>query len=478
MQRKSPAFYNKSSLAIVASGIAGFIVGVWILLGFNLNGCDRFQEIGFHPSSLEFTFLDSMRSRIQQARKFQLDVKTWLIRKGKFTDTAAVNKKLDSLDLIARKVDTRQVLAVYGNKDTLLDNKVKFSANRDSLWAMLLGINKTDTLTFSYYDSTLSPVIVRRRVPFELNPVSTSMRFFSRYPSFAAWTFLGILQSTLWFLAAAISIILLMLTAKKPEAPASTKPANDDFNDSKSRWKSVIVSVIAVGIFCTILYFFIIDKLIVRDAYFMNGFTGVMVPYAIIGYLVAALCFTGYLNIADHIFYIQNCLSVGARKMMGIKATMSKDAAEPASQQSQQQDNDEVRTSYSVAKRNFNIYFFMTAMILSILVLWLGSLFTAVNNMDLMKYYKLISGQMFLPNDFVYLFGALHSLLLLIFFIPVKLNMFSLNSLIPNSEKPEQQEQQAGTWQNLWKSLGRSMSDVLVVSSPFLASLIHQLFAN
>jgi hypothetical protein len=98
--------------------------------------------------------------------------------------------------------------------------------------------------------------------------------------------------------------------------------------------------------------------------------------------------------------------------------------------------------------------------------------------MDLMKYYKLISGQMFLPNDFVYLFGALHSLLLLIFFIPVKLNMFSLNSLIPNSEKPEQQEQQAGTWQNLWKSLGRSMSDVLVVSSPFLASLIHQLFAS
>jgi hypothetical protein len=426
--------YSTSNIITVSAGVIGFIIAVYFLYGFSAAGKQRFHEIRFDPNIQIGQYLRSARIQ-DSSRLAQL-----IALAGKSTDSATIR---DTLKIRFARITDLLYQWQYGNKDTTFDRHIHYSLNRAVLYNSLTNFKDSNALNVAYFDRLISPEIWVAQVPLRRKSYACTADFFSKYPSFALWIFIGITQMIIWFLVIPICFFIYNMV-QSDEAK--------HFYVNSNWWISLAMAFISVGIFCWLVYRFVIDKLIITDIYFMDGFKSRLTSYSFFGYLVAALSFTGYLFIASEIYALQK------------KYETSDDAGKL-----------KVQTTFVTAKKYFSIYFYITATILSIVVLWIGSLFSAINSMDVMRYYRYISGVSFLPNDFVYLFGSLHSLLLLIFFLPVQLNMFNLSSAIPALGANQNTD---NSWSTLVKNLGQNLGNLIIVSSPILASLLHGLISS
>jgi len=224
-------------------------------------------------------------------------------------------------------------------------------------------------------------------------PFPDKMAFFNKYPGFGYWFILGILQFTLWFLMGVLVIGMM---------PGLKQKAREAFSFGGYLW-CCLTPFIIIGLFILVVYLWLIGDNVIKDTYFMNGFNGRMFLYSLPGYSLAVLCFGGYLYVA--------------KSLRGLNKEYNKPGTDKKNFDLQQ---------FNRLNTAFKFLFFLCAAILSVFVIWVGSLFLSVNSMDSMKYYSLISGKLFIPNDFIYLIGLVHSLLLVIFYIPVQLEFKSM----------------------------------------------------
>jgi hypothetical protein len=426
--------YSTSNIITVSAGVIGFIIAVYFLYGFSASGKQRFHEIRFDPKIQTGQYLLSVR--IQDSSRLAHLIPL----AGKPPDSATIR---DTLKIRLARITDLLYQWQYGNKDTTFDRHIYYSLNRAGLYNSLTNFKDSNRLTVGYFDRLISPEIWTAPVPITRKSYACTADFFSKYPAFALWIFIGIAQMIIWFLVIPICFFIYNMVQSDMAK---------HFYVNTNWWISLAMAFVSVGIFCWLVYRFVIDKLIITDIYFMDGFISRLTSYSFFGYLVAALSFTGYLFIASEIYALQK------------KYETSDDVGKL-----------NVQTTFVTAKKYFSIYFYITATILSIVVLWIGSLFSAINSMDVMRYYRYISGVSFLPNDFVYLFGGLHSLLLLIFFLPVQLNMFNLSSAIPALGANQNSD---NSWSTLLKNLGQNFGNLIIVSSPILASLLHGLISS
>lgn len=498
VRERSTQFYSQANFFIVICGLVGLALAVYILLGFTKETHSRFHEIQFGPQEVTGPFLNTLKIRYSDRLKQLEHYRDSLRRKGK-TDTSGLigGGRIDTLRARLDRITERQFQWEFGNRDTAFDTNIHYSLSRNNLYQGLSHFKDTDTLLVGYFDPQISPDTARYYSVAKLNKYPSTIEFFSKYPSFALWIFLGLAQMVAWFLAMPICIAIYNLIGDALDL----RP----FYKNKDWVKSAVLAGGVVGCFCLVLYKFIVYRSVVRDVYFMDGFEDGVVWYALVGYVVSALSFTGYLYIANTIYQLQKDFRAGTVRAKNLKAAEPAAAVAPAvvpaeggadaaavavvvppadeaaiapatggSLQVQEDANEKLRRQYRIARKYFAIYFYITAGVLSLVTLWIGTLFSAVNSMDVMRYYRYLSGNTFLPNDFVYLFGGLHSLLLLIFFLPVELNMFNLNSLIPELENRDADR----SWGGLLKNVASSVGNLLVVSSPILASILHGILSS
>jgi len=135
--------------------------------------------------------------------------------------------------------------------------------------------------------------------------------------------------------------------------------------------------------------------------------------------------------------------------------------------------NSAIKNDLESITSTFDYSFAFSALILSTFVIWLGIMFDAINSLDLMNYYFQISGKYFLNNDYVYLVGILHSLLLLIFYIPVQIKFNSLN--IVKQQKDDANIENTSTFKSIFNGLFKNISPVLITASPLISSFIQNL---
>src|SRR6185503_9418477 len=287
-----------------------------------------------------------------------------------------------------------------------------------------------DSLVFAYYNPELYDSVFKIQTPIIDSPHPNSMSFFSKYPNFAVWVFLGIFQMVMWFLMLPICLSLFKRVYGVCESYQTRAQL------ITSLLKSLGLAFGAVLLFCLVLFFVMIDENIVKDKYFMNGFDVNLTIYSMIGYLVAAVCFTGFLFIADFIH----------RQQIEYSVDRPNDPADEA---------EIIKGNYILARKFLNIFLVMTGLVLTVVVLWVGSMFSAINSMEIFRYYKLMSGTSFLPPDFVYLFGGVNSMLILIFYLPAKFNMFRLNLTIPELIEPSEKGDSKST--DMLKRIGRGL---------------------
>lgn len=462
IREKSAQFYSQTNIFIVICGLVGLALAVLILLGFSRENHSRFHEIQFGPKEVASPFLNTLKVRYSERVKELEHLRDSLRRRGVTDTSGTLSIRIDTLHHRLDRITERQFQWEFGNRDTAFDTNIHYSLNRDSLNHGLHRFKTADTLLIGYFDPEISPDTAKYYSVARLYKYPSTIEFFSKYPSFALWVFIGLAQMVAWFLAIPICIAIYSLVGK----PTDTTP----FYMKRDWLKSAALAGGVVGCFCFVLYKFIVYRSVVRDEYFMDGFQDGVAWYALVGYVVSALSFTGYLYIANSIYELQKDFRAGTVRLAALKAATPGDGVA----QTQLDANDKIKRQYRVAKKYFSIYFYITAGVLSLVTLWIGTLFSAVNSMDVMKYYRYLSGSNFLPNDFVYLFGGLHSLLLLIFFLPVELNMFNLNSLIPELEDRDGDR----NWGSVWKKIGVNVGNLLVVSSPILASILHGLLSS
>jgi hypothetical protein len=265
--------------------------------------------------------------------------------------------------------------------------------------------------------------------------------FMEKYPAFGLWFVFSIAQMTLWFLLVAL-VVGAIQTADLVEPK---------FSWSHGLFFSILPFLI-IGLFVWLIYWKIIDTYVIEDFYFLDAYNAKMLGYAIPGYLVSILCFCGYL-------FLSNKLELLDKRARTNSLTLATDP--------------ELVKKYNVLKSAFNLTFLFTAIILSVFVLWMGILFYGVNGIEAMSYYTSLSGKPFIPYDFVYLVGIIHTLLLLIFYIPVRLRFNSLELKQENDALNN-----PGNSQKYLKTFWDILSAVLVTTSPLLTTFVQKIIMN
>lgn len=339
----------------------------------------------------------------------------------------------------------------YLNVDTSLKYFSKyFSVNRNDYLNILKsnwGDDKMKKVEVSMIDSlqllSYKPFIRKDSLEI-LKKDSELISYLDNNTAFGLWFFCSIAQMTLWFILAVIVV-------------GSVKNTDEFVPELTYNFKNAfffsILPIITVAVFTWLLYEKLIASFVISDTYFLNGFNSKMVWYSAVGYLVAIICFSGYLFLSNKLELLNSFAQKNNKSL----------------------NNDlNLERNYKELKKAFDLTFLFSAIILSVFVVWLGLLFNSVNGIEAMRYYNFISGRPLLNYDFVYLIGLIHSLLLLIFYIPVKLRFNSLELKQENDVNKQGENNSKKYFQTLWDSL----SAILVTASPLITTIVQKIIAN
>jgi hypothetical protein len=279
------------------------------------------------------------------------------------------------------------------------------------------------------------------------NKRANAIDFFKDYPQFGLWIVFSVAQMVLWF--------ILMPSLAGNVQNLNKKLLVEDFKISL--WQvlgNTILPVILVGVFCWLFYIKMLGKQIITDDYFFSNFTDTTKIYAVIGYFVASLCFGTYLSLSYKLGTIDSYTKTKKLTRAG---------------------NPDLDAAYMALKTAFDNSFICSAIILSFCVIWTGIMVSAVNSTEAFRYYFLLSGKYAIPNDFVYLLGLMHTLILLIFYIPVKMKFNNLT--VTQAVASDTGTGGASQSSSIFSALSDSIGPLLITISPLLASLVHSLLS-
>lgn len=355
---------------------------------------------------------------------------------------------------LLQKLLTRQYRLAHGNTDTSLATIMKpLSAPRESIQSAIETVlanphtEQSYPVTFWLWDTLVLKNTLPQADTITLSLVrhkwTTSLvNYFNVYPQFGLWFVLTVAQVTLWCLIVPLFLGQILNLASKPNQLIGDYTVGN-------LGLSCLSPAFCTGLFCIQMYCLVLAPNPLIQHYFMQGFSGKIVPFALLGYLTAVVCFGIYIFLANRLDDLNK------------QATMEGGAAPDPN----------LQASFDTLKRTFNGVFLATALILSLFVWWIGALFNGINNMDAMRVYTLYAGRPFFCYDLVYLMGLMHSLLLLIFYVPAKLK-FSSMALNKTSTAGQ------GAGGKVAGGFIQGLGTVLVTTSPLLASFLQNFISG
>lgn len=337
------------------------------------------------------------------------------------------------------------------NTDTSLNAYTRyFSADRESFLNAINSFPDKDSMIqvpVSMYDTcsfiSSAPFITQANLQLKKQS-QTLMNWVNSNGSFGLWFVFSLAQMSMWFLFAVLLTGIVRST--NGIAPALS------FNLKNAAFFSILPFLVIL-VFAWLLYYKLIDGYVIPDAFFMQGYNSHMLWYGVVGYMVALLCFSGYL-------FLSNKLELLNDNAQSKRLTITS--------------NQQLADDYTKLAKAFDNSFLLSAIILSVFVLWMGIQFNGINSTEAMRFYRQLSGKPLLNPDFVYLIAILHSMLLLVFYVPVRLRFNSLEIQQQNAAA------KAATPNNkkLLSSLWDSISTVLVTASPIIVTVIEKIVSG
>jgi len=280
-----------------------------------------------------------------------------------------------------------------------------------------------------------SPRMITDSVFLEKIPYKYKMTFFREHGSFALWA--------VYSLAAMMIIFLLfpMIWMRFRMNWRELKDLNISIKGSDI-WTSLIIVTAGILTFMIVFYRGLADIYLVRDNYFLSSFNARTRLYLMPSYLFSGVYFLFFLLLTAMMLKLKNL--------------------------EKSDDSPEIKTALRNVRSSFDLSFLCAAVNLSLSVIWMGILYSAINTMEAPQYYTMLTGKPFLSHDLVYLTGLLHSSLLLVFYLPVKWNFNPGKTSEPADAKTPAAKNV------LWDAI----MQVLVTASPLLSGLLQKLLSN
>ena len=329
------------------------------------------------------------------------------------------------------------------------------------------------SLGFLMYDS------IHQDFPLKLNIVlhnryynDSNIRFFEKYPDVGLWILFTCLVVSVYFIFASI-FVSDIYNYKNIIKDASQSTGLS--LSSKKIVGSILFAFILVFIFIGIQFITVYDTSIVPGPIFIEKYKAKFFFFLTSGGIVSSLFFGGYVTMGEVLKEITLMMAKKNRQKAKLEAVATRD-------QDQEDQLNNIKTSLAsldhicgVSIQNLNKYFYTTSFILTAVVVVTGTLFTAVNNIDILKLYSYSFGSDFLNYDMIYLFGGLYSLLILFFYLPLRLVFSQMKEKYPEASDHKVQEERTPSKTSFYtnKDFLNRLKETFAVSTPLLAAIIQ-----
>jgi hypothetical protein len=123
----------------------------------------------------------------------------------------------------------------------------------------------------------------------------------------------------------------------------------------------------------------------------------------------------------------------------------------------------------------FHRYFILSAILLSMVVVCTGALYNAANSLSFLKLLSANWGYSPAGGDAVYLFGGLFTAILLLVYLPAKMQFGDVQLQLPRGEGMRDDDDEDSKWYGLLEQPFSWLRGGLIAASPFLLGLIQGL---
>ncbi|HYF30979.1 MAG TPA: hypothetical protein VD993_07655 [Chitinophagaceae bacterium] len=494
-------------------GLGGFILGCIFLFYPDLLSVSKpnsvFHEIIYAPkSTVDKNLLEKLTTLKKEEVARQDTKKKKTLEKDKATGVKKelLEQEIAELDrLSTTAVADIKVLTAYRNtyehtskydsaSFVKLNKAIHFNIGMPELreWDKRLRNNKKDNsfeTGYVFKDSGLS-FSIPGTAKLAIQEADSDIAFITKYPGVGIWvllvlifcSFLTISISTSFFLRNRVHDTLDELSIDKPK-----------------KW---LFEGIAVITFVCLFIMWGIGRLsfndedVVRGLFFMYHLKHSLFLIQILAFVAGACCLAGFIYTAAP---LTSCALMVKQSQINIqpvraeldtlKATAATKTAEDktaadaqvdAKQQElsvQEADLKKAKALYDKLRGYFETYFVLSAVILSLLVLCTGGLYSVINNLDFVKLLADDWGYSPARSDYVYLYGGLYTVVLLLVYIPAKMRFSEISFPPDPTAPPAANAAQSGKKiPEFLKTPFGKFGDVLIAASPLLASLVQSLF--
>jgi hypothetical protein len=469
--------YRVGYLSII--GLIGFITGFLVLFSGNCHYGNTthsiFHEIEYSPRSFVTSRIDEQIGTY--TAKIQLTdtaiLKATTQKKTALVKTLLAQRKADSSSL--QQLVTYQYAHSYlPLHDSINFNVLNKSLHFDITPTMVNDWN--DAFTRQGYNWTSEPVryvLKEKTLPqglavgqaqFKTHRASSDISFITRYPQAGVWILLVLIFCSFCFLAFSTSLH----SAGEVNRLCIAQSIN---GMGTNRYLVISLTALAFILLSSLIWkMTFLDESIVKSLYFCRRLWWIVFWLTVFGSLTGAVCLGGFIYTAATLSNFSVPLNTTRTAIAQIKLELNAttpDTTPPQlleAQQRQLEDN----KFFGKISRIFQTYFVLSAILLSLQILCTGALFNTVNSLDFLK--LLINNWGYQPvgNDFIYLYGGLYTIILLLVYVPAKMRFSEVD--MPDNDQP------TTTLIDKFKNPIGKISGLLVATSPLLVSIIQSLF--
>ncbi len=340
-------------------------------------------------------------------------------------------------------------------------------------------------LNFLMSDSLHKDFPLRKKITLYIkNYSANNIGFFEKYPDFGLWILFTCATVSVWFILSVIfftdifnyytnvnnyytnvcSIIPKEMIQKSEKATQKTKAR---ILTPGKLIGFLIYSLILVALFIGIQFITVYDHSIVPANLFITNYLVKFHFFLITGGIISSFFFGGYLTTGEVLKEI-TLLSAYVNK------EKLKDNLDKNKKNNLENASNAISKICALSLKNLSKYFYIASFILTAVVIVSGVLFSGINSLDISKLYKESFNQNFLNYDIIYLFGGLYSLLILFFYLPLRLTFSQVKEKYPeaNNQDEKQETTKKSAFYNDKDFLNR-LKETFTVSTPLLAALIQ-----
>lgn len=312
---------------------------------------------------------------------------------------------------------------------------------------------------------------------FKIITYKSNIEFMAKYPQAAAWVFMVVILCGFCFIAIPACIYIMeqvQTIFRQEERPAQ-----------KGYWIATPIVAGALLLFLIVLFFTFADEPPVKDLYFMRTLSNFLLFADVLGCVSGAFCLAGFIHSASMLGYFADKVNTQTTKVRIQREVMKKALVAPGAPTTPVEvkaiegsdEEEEKHKLYAGQFRKllgfFHRYFILSAVLLSLVVLCTGELYNTTNSLSFVSLLRINWGYSPTSGDTVYLFGGLFTAILLLVYLPTKMQFGDVQLRLPDDSRvPDDDDDE---WYGFLEQPFGWLRGGLIAASPFLIGLIQNL---